>query len=219
MDSTPDTAPRAYDGQDAEDYLEPWVDWVKRATRKAEAAMEKLRITDWVSKVRLRRWHWIRELANTSEHEWTRQVFQWTPERDPVYTAKRRVGRPKLRWIDDVRHYIGITMGRDGISIPDILCLASTAMWDDLAPDFAAYDRGANQANTAISPRPRRRTRSTSNGLSPPPPIDDTQSSTSNSRPPPIHSQSSTSSFPPPPIDSTPPDQPPASDFRLPPNR
>eukprot|EP00959_Pyramimonas_sp_CCMP1952_P392067 8215774-Pyramimonas_sp.AAC.1 len=90
VDSTPDTAPRADDAEDAEYYLEPWVDWVKRATRAAEAAMEKLRITDRVSNVRLRRWHWIRKLANTSEHEWTRQVFQWTPERDPVHTAKRR---------------------------------------------------------------------------------------------------------------------------------
>ena len=133
--------------------MEPWVDWVKRATRKAEAAMEKLQITDWVTKVRLRRWHWIRKLANTDEHEWTRQVFQWTPERDPIYTAKRRVGRPKSRWTDDVRHYIGITMGWDDISTSDILRLASTDLWDDLAPDFAAYDRGTNQTNAAISRR------------------------------------------------------------------
>eukprot|EP00959_Pyramimonas_sp_CCMP1952_P323664 6774023-Pyramimonas_sp.AAC.1 len=69
----------------------------------AEAAIAKLGIDDWVSTAQLGQWQWARKSSAMGETEWTRQVIQWTPQRDPAYHARRRTGRPKARWIDDMR--------------------------------------------------------------------------------------------------------------------
>ena len=146
------------------DTLEPWVDWIKRATHKAEAATAKLRINDWVSTVRQRKWQWVRRLSATGEQEWMRQIIQWSPQHDPVYNARRRTGRPKSRWIEDKRKYIQDSMGCDDTSTTAILNVASTDSWNDIGLTFTSHHMCARCANISYFPAPRRRTRSTLDG-------------------------------------------------------
>ena len=134
----PELTPPADDEEEAAEFLEPWVDWIKRATQKSEAAITRLRINSWASTVRQRKWKWMQKLSATSEREWTRQVVQWSPQLEPVYTAKRKAGRPKTRWADDIKKYIGNALGRE-VAIADILQIASTEDWDTLEADFVRH--------------------------------------------------------------------------------
>jgi hypothetical protein len=137
----PDPTPNIHDDDDEANavVLEPSVDWIKRATHKAEAAIAKLRIDDWVSTVRQRKWQWVRKLSATEELEWMRQVIQWTPQHDPVYNARRRTGRPKTRWIDDVRNHVEDTLECGDVSIPAVLDLASNDSWQDIGAQFTQH--------------------------------------------------------------------------------
>ena len=138
----PDPTPNVYDDDDDDVndvILELWVDWIKRATHKAEAAIAKLRINDWVSTVRQKKWQWVRKLSTMRNQEWMRQVIQWDPQHDPVYHVRRRTGRPKTRWIDDIRKHIEDHMGCDNMTISAILDVASTDDWQDIGSNFTSH--------------------------------------------------------------------------------
>ena len=45
--------------------LEPWVDWIRRSTHEAERRMKELKLEDWVSLHRRRKWRWARKVATS----------------------------------------------------------------------------------------------------------------------------------------------------------
>ena len=132
----PDPTPAIHDDEDTTDNLEPWVEWIQRATHKAEETMAKLNINDWPTTVRQRKWQWVRKVSTTGEQEWTRQVIQWAPQLDPIYGARRRAGRPKSRWIDDIRRFICNKNGCDDMDISEVMNIASTDYWDIIGPEY-----------------------------------------------------------------------------------
>ena len=82
--------------------LEPWVDWIRRCTHEAEACMTKLRIDDWITLQRRRKMKWAQKLTNDAHDTWTTAAIRWDPTLDAHMNAKRRPGRPKTRWMDDI---------------------------------------------------------------------------------------------------------------------
>ena len=93
--------------EDNTEHLEPWVDWIRRTTHEAERRMRELKLDDWVSLHRKRKWRWAKKVASSHIPNWCIRVLKWQPGHRVVSSNySRRVGRPKLRWTDDIRSHI-----------------------------------------------------------------------------------------------------------------
>ena len=91
---------------DSADDAEPWVDWIKRCTHEAEARMKQLKLDDWVTMHRRRKWKWAHKIMSMPDDNWMTTALRWDPNSIPRYTPRRRIGRPRLRWTDDLCEYI-----------------------------------------------------------------------------------------------------------------
>ena len=91
---------------EAETQLEPWSEWVQRATHEAECRMRNLNIEDWVSVQRRRKWRWAQKVAKCNGDSWILDALTWDPYPRVSVAESRRVGRPTKRWSDDLRQYI-----------------------------------------------------------------------------------------------------------------
>ena len=85
--------------EDGDNETEPWLDWVKRATRDACRQMEHFDIPCWVEEARKRKFQWAGHIARLEDGRWTRKVLDWTPD------GRRLRGRPVLRWVDSLRAF------------------------------------------------------------------------------------------------------------------
>ncbi len=81
--------------------LEDWVSWVRRATRVAEAELEKANLTDWVREQRKRYWDFAGRVARCFDGRWSHEVLDWVPE-----NGARRWGAPCKRWKDDIAKFL-----------------------------------------------------------------------------------------------------------------
>ena len=113
--------------EDTEDTLEPWVDWIKRATTEARLRMQQLNIEDWTSIQRRRKFKWAQQIVCGPTGNWQRKILWWRPDNDPDGSPHRRPGRQKTRWTDDLRKLV---IGCCGHS--DWLRVATAPVWDDL---------------------------------------------------------------------------------------
>jgi hypothetical protein len=88
---------------------ETWVEWIQRATHKAEEIMTKVGVESWVTMQKRKKWRWAGHVARMSDDRWTVKSLLWSPE-----NGERRVGRPKRRWtdaIDDFCHDFDVESG------------------------------------------------------------------------------------------------------------
>ena len=92
---------------DTHELLEPWVDFIKRATHIAEATISKQNISQWTTTYLRRKWRWAQRLTTVPDNRWCRLITNWKPtttEHRPVY---RKQGCPRKRWPDDIDDYFG----------------------------------------------------------------------------------------------------------------
>ena len=89
-----------------EETLEPWHEWIQRSTHEAEERMRKLKMKDWVHLQRQRKWRWAKKIATIGEDSWTLKALKWDPSPQMNLSENRNVGRPKMRWADDIRQYL-----------------------------------------------------------------------------------------------------------------
>ena len=68
--------------------------------------MKKLKLEDWITIQRRRKWKWAQRLASKDYSDWTVCALNWDPTREPSLDARRRKGRPKTRWTDDIAKYV-----------------------------------------------------------------------------------------------------------------
>ena len=68
--------------------------------------MRKLKIDDWITTARRRKWKWAHKLATAGNNTWTTKALRCEPTVDEQLNARRRTGRPKTRWCDDIRKYV-----------------------------------------------------------------------------------------------------------------
>ena len=85
---------------DSDFALETWVDWVQRATRKAEDILQNLGYSDWNKLQREAKLNWANRLEEMEHDRWARLAYDWRP--DLFETTCRRQGRPKRRGGDDI---------------------------------------------------------------------------------------------------------------------
>ena len=86
--------------------LEPWTEWIQRATHEAEQRMRQLNFEDWTVLQRRRKWKWAQKVATSEGDSWTLDALTWDPHPRLHEARSRRVGRPDKRWADDQRTYV-----------------------------------------------------------------------------------------------------------------
>ena len=86
--------------------LEPWPEFIKRATRIAEDHLTNANLQEWTTLFLRKQWRWAQRIANQSQDRWSRLVTQWQPELDTKRHAQRQQARPRKRWDDDINNYL-----------------------------------------------------------------------------------------------------------------
>ncbi len=81
----------------SEECLEPWVDWIRRATSISEDLASKYGICDWVDEQRRRKWKLAGHTARRGDGRWSSKLLQWLPLR-----GHRSRGHPVKRWSDEL---------------------------------------------------------------------------------------------------------------------
>jgi hypothetical protein len=79
---------------------EAWVEWIRRATHKAEELMSIVGMESWITSQKRKKWRWAGHVARMTDDRWTVKSLLWMPEH-----ANRRVGRPSRRWSDDIDQF------------------------------------------------------------------------------------------------------------------
>ena len=88
----------------ADGELEPWVEWVKRATREAESKMEELQLDRWTTSQKRAKWSWAHRTQQLSNDKWTKIVAKWGPEQ--TANCSRYQVRPRRRWAGDIQSFL-----------------------------------------------------------------------------------------------------------------
>ena len=68
----------------------------------------KTKVKDILEKIKEAKWRWAGHVARMQDNKWTKRVTDWQPR-----SGKRRRGRQKRRWRDDLTSYLGTTWTRD----------------------------------------------------------------------------------------------------------
>eukprot|EP00973_Karenia_brevis_P026315 3629418-Karenia_brevis.AAC.1 len=81
--------------------LEPFADWIRRATHIAENAFKKIGLEEWVTLQRRWKWRWAGHTARREDGRWSTAVLAWTPSE-----GSRKPGHPVKRWQDGLDDYL-----------------------------------------------------------------------------------------------------------------
>ena len=148
-DADSDNIDNNKDKQLENDDLEPWVEYIKRVTRQAEAFMHKHKIQDWVTMQRKMVWRCAARVANQLPHEWPQRVLHWHPSLHTDQTGQRHHGGQWKRWDDDIRGFLKHSLAVDNQrqtqrrhhDLNDITWLqpATTMEWEQLEDIFANH--------------------------------------------------------------------------------
>ena len=118
---------------EAENCLEPWVDFIKRTTRDAEERLRHLDIEEWISIQRKRKWNFAQRVALQSSSRWTHIVAKWQPELTSIRTSRPQ-GHPKKRWHDDIEKFLKSALGKDSVDWMQVA--EDKVVWRALESDY-----------------------------------------------------------------------------------
>ena len=93
-------------GTQDDEHTESWPDFIRRCTHEAEALLRKLKIVDWITQHKRRKWHLARDVMTRDKHKWSYQAISWQPTLQPELNARRTQSRPRKRWADDIMHFL-----------------------------------------------------------------------------------------------------------------
>ena len=83
--------------------LEPWDEFIQRATQLVKLKMRQHLTDDWVVQHKRRKWAFSGRIARSSDTRWSKAAMNWIPSD----TGSRNVGRPARRWSDDLVEIAG----------------------------------------------------------------------------------------------------------------
>ena len=69
---------------------------------------QKTGVKDIIVKIKEAKWRWAGHVARMRDNRWTKRLMDWQPR-----IGKRRRGRQKTRWRDDLTTYLGTTWARE----------------------------------------------------------------------------------------------------------
>ena len=107
--------------------LEPWQDWIQRATRYIETQTKAYGLEDWVTLHKRRKWRFAGLTASRMDERWTKTILSWHPPRE----HGRHVGHPVTRWDDGI---IAIAGG----NWTDVA--ADCTMWRILQENYVGFE-------------------------------------------------------------------------------
>ena len=137
---------------DDEEFLEPWPDFIKRATRIAEELASKFNIQDWTTQYLRRKWRWSRRIAQQSHDRWSWVVSHWEPQLNDKRPRNRHSSRPRKRWDDDINEFLQTTDHRRDDTTQCWQNLAvNSVLWTKLEDKFIEYMQQRSTAPTATS--------------------------------------------------------------------
>ena len=84
-----------------EDELQPWVDYITRAVRKADDLLAASGNTPWILRQSRIFWRRARMIPKHHEDRWTSLVSNWNPA-----VSTKQQGRLTKRWEDDINIYL-----------------------------------------------------------------------------------------------------------------
>ena len=76
----------------------------KRNHKNNKWIREKSGVKDIVSTIKKLKWGWEGHVARMNDNRWTQRATEWMP-----LGYKREKARPKTRWEDEIRKYMGVT--------------------------------------------------------------------------------------------------------------
>ena len=133
---------------DARQPLEPWADFVKRATRIAEVAIEKVEIEEWTTTFFRKQWRWAARVARQDHDRWSRLAAEWDPGIDDKRHGFRRQARPRKRWDDDINAFLRTAPQNDtatdeqhNTTKPSWINLAKEPHWTTMENSFVNFAR------------------------------------------------------------------------------
>lgn len=74
-----------------------------RERKTNEWLRRTMRVNDVVETARRRKWRWAAKMARMEDDRWAKLINEWQPR-----TGKRKTGRPKKRWRDDIVKLAGV---------------------------------------------------------------------------------------------------------------
>ena len=92
---------------------ENWVDWIRRATREAEAKMQQAGLESWTTMHRRRKWQWAHRIATQEQDRWTARIIRWQPQIHSKRLVKRKQSRLRRRWDVDIQQYLQTALGHN----------------------------------------------------------------------------------------------------------
>ena len=79
----------------------------RRDHRTNEWVRQQTGVQDIIVRIKQLKWQWAGHVARLNDDRWTRTVTEWLP-----IHLRRKKARPKMRWEDDIKKYIGVTWMR-----------------------------------------------------------------------------------------------------------
>jgi len=116
----PDTDRESDEAELEEETLEPFIDWLKRATHISEEHAHKHGLQDWVDAQRSRKWRLAGHIARRTDGRWSTKLLSWSP------SGHRSQGHPMTRWRDELVSFTSSVYGRG-------------ADWREIAQDRATW--------------------------------------------------------------------------------
>ena len=122
----PDQEEEAAESED----LEPWHEWVQRATRIAIRELEKAQVSDWAEAARQSIWTLAGHMSRRDDKRWSTLILDWQPR-----AATREVGRPLMRWSDALEAFTAKRFEEQQPGLWRMLA-EDRAEWKALATEF-----------------------------------------------------------------------------------
>ena len=94
------------------EHLEPWHEWIQRATRKVEGFSKSWGIDDWIHLARKRIFNLAGHVSRRDDNRWSTAMLDWLPPRGALFQESgmgRRQSRPNIRWEDRLMEYFSST--------------------------------------------------------------------------------------------------------------
>ena len=112
--------------------LEPWIDFMQRATHIAEDYASRYGVKDWASVHFLRKFRLAGHMSRRTDSRWFKKVLYWIPD-----GASRQRGHPHKRWTDALDDFFKAAHGMEPGEWVN-LC-ADRNVWASLSDAFISF--------------------------------------------------------------------------------
>ena len=117
--------------------IEPWIDWIKRATAQVEHHMAELNMDSWGITWRRNIWRYAARLAGMPKDRWAVKATTWNAE-DCRRARGRRPHGPNKRWNHEILQFL-LNAGYDVDGTNWLHVATNHKWWKDMEKEFCCY--------------------------------------------------------------------------------